>query len=184
MTDLSPGPPIAASPAVVVVVVLFPQQALDECVPGGRIVLGRAPSTAKARVEPLGFNDEVKTRDVCENDAHLFPATFVPAAAAALGPVVVCRRQRRLGLAVGPANVTGRGRPTTFFTTAATIAAVSFFPFSFAGAPDGRGRRTRATVQRSVHEGVQDGMSAVVGVRFASETDRFGRRRRIPQRQL
>jgi len=162
--------------------VLFPQQALDERVPGGRIVLCRAPSSAKARIEPLGLDDKIETRNVGENDTHLFPATFVPAAV--LGPVVVARSHRRVDLAVGPTDTARRDRPTTFFTTAATTAAVSFFPIRFAGASDGHGRRTRIAIHSSIHESVQDRMSAVIGDRFVSKMDRSGGRCRIPQRQF
>jgi len=185
VTDLSPGPPLAAGrhTRTVVVVVLFPQKALDERVPGGRIVLGRAPSPTKARVEPLGLDDEIETRNVGENDAHLFPATFVPSAAV-LRPVVVSRR--RVDLAVGPADPTGRRRPTAFFTSSATAAApatLSFFPSRrFAGTPDVRRTRRTTVRRRSVQESVQNGMSAVG--RFVAETYRSGRRRRIPQQQF
>lgn len=185
VTDLSPGPPLTAAvdrhTRTVVVVVLFPQKALNERVPGGWIVLGRAPSPAKARVEPLGLDDEIETRNVGKNDAHLFPATFVPSAAV-LRPVVVSRR--RVDLAVGPTDPTGRRRPTAFFTSSATAAAaLSFFPSRrFAGTPDVR-RTRRATVRRrSVQESVQNGMSAVG--RFVAETYRSGRRRRILQQQF
>lgn len=185
MPDLSLPVVVAV---VAVAVVLLPQQALDERVPRGRIVLGRAPSAAQARVEPLGLDDEAEAGQVGEHDAHLFAATLV-AAGRAFRPVIAAVPGVRL--AVGPANRRlGRDGPTAASAAAAMTFArlldgVASPPCRLArGAPDRRVGGGGPYAAAAVEESVQDRKSAavVVGVvRLAGETRRFRTR---PQREL